>query len=137
MNQKDIYDFIRSHQYGVLSTVTHDAMPEAALVGIAVAPTLELVFDSIDTNRKCQNLRHNRHIAFVIGWENERTLQYEGFADFPEDDEREHVAEIYRAAWPTARRREMWPGHVYWRVRPKWVRFSSYQTPYHIKELRF
>ena len=137
MNREDIYKFIRAHKYGVLSTVTPDARPEAALVGIAVAPTLEIVFDSINTNRKCRNLERNPHIAFVIGWENERTLQLEGVADIPRDEELERVANIYREAWPQAGNREMWPGHVYWRVRPKWLRLSSYQMPYQIDEMNF
>ncbi|MEP6741874.1 MAG: pyridoxamine 5'-phosphate oxidase family protein [bacterium] len=39
--------------------------------------------------RKCKNLRLNPNIAFVIGWDEEITLQYEGKAEEPKGSELE------------------------------------------------
>jgi pyridoxine/pyridoxamine 5'-phosphate oxidase len=138
MENKAIYEFLREHRYGVLATVSPGHAPEAALVGIAVTPALELIFDAIETTRKIQNLRRNPYIAFVVGWSgDERTVQYEGIADEPKGAELERAKETYCAAWPTAPERDMWPGHIYVRVRPKWLRFSSYKLPYKVEEMTF
>ncbi len=57
------------------------------MVGIAVSDDFEIVFDTIDSSRKAQNLRWRAEIAFVVGGiatNDERTVQYEGVADKPE-----------------------------------------------------
>ena len=59
--------FLRKHRLGVLSTVSPEGKPEAAVVGIAISDDLEIVFDTLDTTRKIRNLRRSRNIAFVIG----------------------------------------------------------------------
>ncbi len=138
MEKQAIYEFMSAHRHGVLATVSFGREPEAALVGIAVTPELEIIFDAIETTRKIGNLRHNPRIAFVIGWgPDERTIQYEGIADEPGGSELERIKRAYCAVWPSAPERDMWPGHVYVRVRPKWIRFSSYKLPYEIEEMRF
>jgi hypothetical protein len=108
-------------------------------VGIAVGDDLELVFDTLSTTRKAENLRHNPSISFVIGGltpEDERSLQYDGSADFPEGAELDRVRELYFSTWPDGRDRLKWPGLVHVRVRPKWMRFSDYnQDPPFIVEL--
>ena len=69
------YNFIQKHKLGVLATVSSLHMPEAAVVGIAVTTDLELVFDTIGNSRKSQNLRLNPKLAFVVGWDDEITVQ--------------------------------------------------------------
>ena len=111
--------------------------PEAALVGYAVTPEFELVFDTTDATRKCPNLRANPAIAFVIGWEGWETVQYEGMADEPAGEERERLLKIYLEAFPDGVARQEWPGITYFRVRPRWIRFSSYYRPRAITEFSF
>jgi len=132
-----VHKFIGEHRYAVLATVSPEHAPEAALVGFALAADFTIVFDAISTTRKCQNLLHNPRIAFVIGWKDDRTVQYEGAADMPEGRELEEIKQIYCAVWPEAPARDIWPGHIYVRVRPRWIRFSSYALPYEIEEFQF
>jgi hypothetical protein len=103
------------------------------VVGIAVSDDFEIVFDTIETSRKAQNLRRRAAIAFVIGGlapNDERTVQYEGVADEPTSVERERLTELYLAVFPDGRERQKWPGLIYIRATPTWLRYSDYnQNP--------
>jgi hypothetical protein len=132
-----VHDFIARHRYGVLSTIAASGAPQSALVGIAVSPELEIYFDTVDTTRKVANLRANPRASFVIGWENEQTLQLEGIADEPEGDALAHLKKIYFGAFSDGPDREKWKGITYYRVRPAWLRFSSYIDPQLIEEMSF
>ncbi len=103
-----------------------DGRPQAAVVGFAVSDLLELVFDTVTTSRKYQNLRRDPRIALVIGWDGEVTTQVEGMADFPSGDELLRIRECYFAAYPDGRERLSWPGITHVRIRPTWIRFSDF-----------
>jgi pyridoxine/pyridoxamine 5'-phosphate oxidase len=118
--------FLRQHRLGVLATPSESGAPESAVVGIAVTDDLEVVFDTLDTTRKCRNLRRNPNISFVIGWDNEITVQYEGLADEPEGTELDRLKRAYFAAYPDGPQRQSWPGITYFRVRPTWARYSDF-----------
>jgi hypothetical protein len=135
--ETDLYDYIAKRPLAVISTVSADRTPEAALVGVAVTRNLELIFDTTDVTRKCTNLRRNPRVAFVIGWDDERTLQYEGVADEPEGNQLEALKKVYFAAHPDGVNRQNWPGLTYFRARPLWVRFSNYYRPRSIEEMTF
>jgi general stress protein 26 len=120
--------FLRKHRIGVLATVSPAGEPESAVVGIAFTDQLEIVFDTIDNTRKCQNLRKHSSIAFVIGWDTEITVQYEGVADEPKGTELDRVKEAYLVVYPECRDHESWPGITYLRVRPVWARYSDFNT---------
>ena len=91
LSKQELYDFIRARPLAVLATVSASGAPEAALVGIAATPDLELVVDTLDATRKFPNLLRNPRIAFVIGWDTEETLQCGGIADQPEGEALEKV----------------------------------------------
>jgi general stress protein 26 len=131
-------EFVRNRGFAVISTVAENGAPEAALVNIAASEELELIFHTIQTTRKCVNLRRDARIAAVIGgWDGERTLQFEGISDEPEHRELERLKTIYREMCPSAAGRDGWPGLTYFRVRPKWVRFSNYDRPWSVQDLTF
>ncbi|HEY5061612.1 MAG TPA: pyridoxamine 5'-phosphate oxidase family protein [Gemmatimonadaceae bacterium] len=138
MTTTELLEFMRTQRLGVQTSVGAGGVPQAALVGVAVTDSLELVFDTLATTRKLVNLRRNPRLAFVIGgWAHgdERTVQYQGTADEPQDDELARVKEAYFAAWPDGRLRQTWPGLVYVRVRPMWIRYSDFnQRPPMIAE---
>jgi hypothetical protein len=119
-------EFVREHRYAVEASVSEDGFPQAAVVGVAVTPTLELVFDTLASTRKCRNLRRDPRIAFVIGTERDKTLQYQGIADEPQGQELERVKAIYLQRFPDGYERASWPGITYFRARPSWVRFSDF-----------
>jgi len=109
--------------------VSASQSPQAAVVGIAVTDRFEIVFDTLDSTRKARNVRRNPRLAFVIGGVTdgeERTVQYEGIADEPSGEELERLKAIYYSVYPDGPSRLSWPGLIYVRVRPTWIRYTDY-----------
>jgi PPOX class probable F420-dependent enzyme len=126
IDRASLLAFLRKHRLGVLSTVSPEGEPEAAVVGIAITDDLEIVFDTLDTTRKIRNLRRTPKIAFVVGWDQEITVQLEGIADEPHGTELARLKLTYFAAYPECREHERWPHITYVRVKPRWIRYSDY-----------
>lgn len=135
MTKGELYKFIASNKLGVLGYLSPDGAPRSALVGIAVAPELEIVFDTVASSRKYASLLANPAASFAIGWSGEVTVQLEGRAFLPVGDELQRYQEIYFAAWPDGRDRLSWPGITHFVVRPSWIRYSDFdQRPPLIEE---
>lgn len=138
MNVEEVFEFMKNERLAVLATVGEDQKPEAALMGFAVTPELEIVFDTVKSSRKYPNLKKNPHVAWVIGCTTEVTVQYEGVAEELEGEELTRYKKVYFAASPDGPARESWPGITYFVVRPKWVRFCDYDPKKRrIEERRF
>ncbi len=138
MDQVAIYAFMAGYRYGVVSSVAKDGSPQSALVGIAVTPQLEIVFDTVKSSRKYPNLIARPRCSFVVGWGGEETVQYEGLAIEPHGAELERFQQAYFATWPDGPSRLSWPGIAYFAVKPLWVRYCDYlQSPPLVIELRF
>ena len=138
MTTEFLYKYIIEHKYAVLSTVTKENLPEAALVGIAVTEDLKIIFDTVTTSRKFQNLNDNPAIAFVIGWDDEQTVQYEGIARIPSESELDELLKTYFDVFPEGvERKENWKDIAYFCVEPKWIRYSNFNQPGRIEELEF
>ena len=138
MTNAELFAFLSRCKLGVLGSVSPDGVPESALVGIAVTEKLEIIFDTLDTTRKYRNLTTNYKASFVVGWEGERTVQFEGEAFLPEGDELACYKEVYFATWPDGPARQSWPGITYFVVRPRWIRYSDFdQQPPRVEELSF
>ena len=128
MTRSELLAFMRRHRLAVQASVSASGA-QAAVVGIAVTDRLEIVFDTLASTRKMQNLRTNPRIALVIGGMldgDERTVQYEGMADEPSGDELEYAKAAYYAVYPDGPDRLSWPGLTYVRVRPTWIRYSDF-----------
>jgi hypothetical protein len=123
--RSELHAFIAQQRYGVVATTAADGAAQSALVGIAVSPALEIYFDTLGT-RKAQNLRRDPRVSLVIGWDSERSVQLEGVADEPQGAERAALKQIYYAAWPDGPSRETWPDITWFRVTPRWLRFSDF-----------
>ncbi len=129
MTPTELLEFMRTQRLAVQASCAPDGHAQAALVGIAVTDTFEIVFDTLESTRKAQNLRQSPLAAFVLGgWgaADERTVQFEGVADEPIGAELERIKRAYFAAWPDGPSRAAWPGLTYFRVRPTWIRFSDF-----------
>ena len=127
----ELLRFMRTHRLAVEASCTPGGGAQAALVGIAVTDAFEIVFDTLATTRKAQNLRASPRAAFVLGgWgaADERTVQFEGIADEPLGRELERIKTAYFATWPDGPTRASWPGLTYFRVRPTWIRFSDFNA---------
>ncbi len=57
MNVQEVFRFMDGERLGVLTTATNSGQPEAALMGFAVTPELEIVFDTVRSSRKYPNLK--------------------------------------------------------------------------------
>jgi len=134
MRRDELIQFLRRYKLAVQASVAPPAThgqarggaPQAAVVGIAVSDELELVFDTLESTRKYQNLRADPRIALVIGWDDAITAQIEGVVDFPTGAELERLRECYFVPYPDGRDRLAWPGITHARVRPHWVRYSDF-----------
>jgi general stress protein 26 len=126
MNVDEVYRFMSRERLAVLATVGEGMKPEAALMGFAVTPELEIIFDTVKSSRKYPNLKKNARVAWVIGCTTEVTVQYEGVAEELEGKALAEYKKTYFAAFPDGPARESWPGITYFVVRPKWVRYCDY-----------
>jgi pyridoxamine 5'-phosphate oxidase-like protein len=115
---------------GVLSSLGSDGAPQSALVAIAVTPGLEIIFDTVEKSRKFANIVRDSRVAFVVGWQGEVTVQYEGVARRMSSTELGPYHEIYFRKFPDGPDRLKWEGITYYAVTPKWIRYSDYnQSP--------
>jgi uncharacterized protein YhbP (UPF0306 family) len=131
MDAKVLLEFLRKHRLAVQASVSGVGGPQAAVVGYAVTDKFEIVFDTLDSTRKAQNLRQNPKVALVIGGLSEgeeRTVQYEGVADEPSGEELERLKKVYYEAYPDGPSRLSWTGLIYVRVKPTWIRYSDFSV---------
>jgi pyridoxine/pyridoxamine 5'-phosphate oxidase len=129
MTTPELYRFISGHSLAVVGSISPDGSPQSALVGIAVTEDLEIIFDTLSSTRKYRNLVANPSASVVVGWEDEKTVQFEGKAFLPEGDALERYRSVYFAKWPDGPSRLSWPGLVHFVVRPKWIRYSDFSQP--------
>lgn len=135
MNKEEVYRFMDAERLAVLATVSEGGQPEAALMGMAVTPELEIVFDTLRSSRKYPNLKRNPRVAWVIGCLSEISVQYEGVAEELAGEALTHYQQTYFARFPNGPERQSWPGITYFVVRPSWIRYCDYrQRPPRIEE---
>jgi pyridoxine/pyridoxamine 5'-phosphate oxidase len=138
MDKAAIYSFMARFRYGVVSSISSNGTPQSALVGIATTPELEIIFDTVKSSRKYRNLVERPSCSFVVGWDGEQTVQFEGDAFEPVCAELKRYQEQYFVAWPDGPARMSWLGITYFVVKPKWVRYSDFdQSPPLIQEITF
>lgn len=138
MTKADLCHFMAGHKLGVLGYLSPQGAPRSALVGIAVTPELEIVFDTVSSSRKYADLLTNPAASFVIGWAGEVSVQLEGLAFQPAGAELARYQQVYFATWPECRDHLSWPGIAYFVVRPQWIRYSDFdQRPPLIEEFVF
>jgi hypothetical protein len=138
MDKKLLFQFLDGCGLGVLSSLGPDGRPQSALVGIAVTSELEIVFDTVKKSRKFANIARDLRVAFVIGWQGEITVQYEGAARQISSTELGPYHETYFRRFTDGPARLAWEGITYYVVTPKWIRYSDYsQSPPEIVEFTF
>jgi hypothetical protein len=138
MDRSQIHAFLTNHRYAVVSSLGPNQTPQSALIGIAVSPNLEIIFDTVKSSRKFPNLIADPRCSLVIGWDHEQTVQYEGIATEPLGEELARYQKIYFEKWPDGPARLSWPGLTHFVVRPTWLRYSDFDpSPPQIAEFRF
>jgi pyridoxine/pyridoxamine 5'-phosphate oxidase len=139
MKRAELLAFMRRYRVAVQTSVSAIGGPQAAIIGVAVGDDFEIVFDTLETSRKAQNLLRNPRVALVLGgWGDgeEQTVQYEGVAEQPVGAELERIRTLYFGVYPDGRERlAHWAGLIHILVRPTWLRHSDFgQTPQRIAE---
>lgn len=137
MDAAFIYETMRKFRLAAVASASADHQPETAVVGIAVTADLEVVFDTVRSSRKYRNLIVHPKVALVI-WKNEMTVQYEGEVRELGGSEDDHYREVYYSVFPDGRERTAnWEGLTHIVIRPRWIRYSNFEEPVRIEELRF
>lgn len=139
MNKKKfVFEFIKKHQIAVISTVSPENKPEAAVIEFGETNDLELIFDAFENSRKVQNIKQNNNVAFVIGWDEDITVQYEGKAFELDGNELDKYKKIYISKNPKVKKWENIPGIKFFKVVPTWLRYSDVnKNPWEIFEITF
>ena len=125
MSFDDVVGWLQKQRHGVVASIAADGAPQSAVVGIAVSPEGEVVFDTLLDTRKAQNLTARPRVSLTV-FEGEQTVQLDGVADRLEGAELARLQKVYFAAFPDGPERLAWPGISYWRITPKWVRWSDF-----------
>ena len=134
--KKLVLDFVKKRKFAVLSTVTPEGLPEAALIEFGETDELELIFETMATYRKYTNLQLNNRVALVIGWEEAITVQYEGIAHELSGEELKKYQQYFYKKNPRAERWEEHPGSRVFKVVPTWIKYGDFGVdPWQIHEI--
>jgi len=123
--QKIIADFIKAHSLGVVATAHETGQPEAAVVEYGEIDQFNIILDIFDNSRKFQNIQKNSRVAFVIGWDDNITVQYSGVAELLVGEELARAKEAYFIKNPRAKKWDGREGIVYIKITPTWIRYSD------------
>jgi pyridoxine/pyridoxamine 5'-phosphate oxidase len=135
---ESFYTFLSERSLTVISTISTDNNPEAAVIGFGQTKDLEIVFGTDNSSRKYKNLLTNPKVAFVIGWEKTETVQYEGTARELSVEELSVVCDNYWKKNPHAEAHHKNPGQRYFIVTPTYIRYTNIGIkPWDIKEIAF
>ena len=131
-----ILDFIKKQKLAVISTVGIDNKPESAVLEFGETEELELIFDTLTSSRKYKNLHTNKNVSFVVGWDENITVQYEGVAEEVKGEDAKRYQQTYWNKNPKAQRWESREGITYFKVAPKWIRYSDLnKNPWDVFEI--
>lgn len=129
MTRTFLLERMRAHPYAVQCSASPDGKPQAAVVGVAISDAFEVVFDTTSASRKCDNLTRDGRISLVMGSTSREaswTVQLDGVADQPTGADRARLVALYLSVFPDGVERQQWPGLTYFRVSPRWIRWSNF-----------
>ncbi|NMN70789.1 pyridoxamine 5'-phosphate oxidase family protein [Rhizobium sp. 57MFTsu3.2] len=132
-----ILEFLRKHTLAVIATCHGNGTPEAATVDFSVRDNLEIVFDTFKDTRKFNNLAERLGVAFVVGWDDNITVQYEGKATRVPAADIEQYQEAHLNSVP-AEREFIERGAEMFKATPRWIRYSDFnKEPPELIEIQF
>ena len=132
-----ILEFLSKHTLAVIATCHRNGTPEAATIDFSVRDDLEIVFSAFNYTRKFDNLAERPGVAFVVGWDDNITVQYEGEATRVPAADIEQYQEAYLNSVPAARP-FIERGAVMFKATPRWIRYSDFnKDPPEMIEIQF
>lgn len=123
--QKQILEFLKTQDLGVISTISPEGLPDASVVGISEKDNFSLIFGTFKNSSKYRNIKKNNHVAFAIGWD-EKTLQYLGRAKELMGEERERAKQLHIKKLPSSEKFANLPEQAYFNVSPLRIKFTDY-----------
>jgi nitroimidazol reductase NimA-like FMN-containing flavoprotein (pyridoxamine 5'-phosphate oxidase superfamily) len=136
LTKAELIEYISARNFAVISTISED-FPESAAIEFG-NDGLTLIFDTSNTSRKFQNIQQSPKVSVVIGWEDERTVQYEGLATLLSGKELSRLKQVYFKKSPDAQKWEHTEGNVYFKVDPVWIRYTDLNVdPWAISVFKF
>ena len=133
-----ILNFIKKNDLAVLSTVSQENTSESAVLEFGETDDFEIIFDCFSYAKKYKNLKQNKNVSLVIGWDENITVQYEGLAEEVDGEEKRKYQKIYWGKNPKAERWASKEGMTYFKVKPIWIRYSNLnKNPWETLELSF
>lgn len=132
-----ILEFLRKHILAVIATCHRNGTPEAATIDFSVLDNLEIVFSAFQETRKFTNLAERPGVAFVVGWDDNITVQYEGEATRVPAADIEQYQQAFLSSVP-ADREFIERGAVMFKATPRWIRYSDFnKEPPELIEIQF
>lgn len=126
---------MKEHGLMVVSTVSADGKPQAAVVEFGETDDFTLIIDTLKSSRKYKNLQTNRNVAVVVGWDNDITVQIDAIAHELSGAELQEAKQPYFAKNPRAKEWESNPDIAYFAFKPTWIRYSDVsKKPWLIEE---
>ncbi|MBL8229907.1 MAG: pyridoxamine 5'-phosphate oxidase family protein [Bryobacterales bacterium] len=122
-----VVDLLSRQQFGVVSSLGPGGHPQSAVVGVALTPALELVFDTLRSSRKYRNIAVNPAVSFCA-WDGEVTVQIDGVAREIDESEWPAYQAVYFRAFPDGPSRVSWDGLTYIVIQPRWCRLSDFSS---------
>lgn len=137
MNKTDIYEFLRSRDYCVLSTVDNNKS-QSAFMGFGISENLDFVFGTSNKSRKYNNILNNKSVSIVVGFTEGKTIQCEGIVELLEGEELDKYKNIYFTLRPSVKKYETLLDQVYFKVKLIWLRYTDVtKNPWDVTEIKF
>ena len=135
MTKKNILAFIKQQKLCVVSTIDSSGKPQSAVVEFGELDNLTIIISTDTNSRKFTNLRLSPHVAVVIGWDDNITVQMSAVAKLLVGSKLEQAQAAFFAKDPKAQRWQNRPNIVYFAFEPTWVRYSDLTSrPWKIEE---
>lgn len=123
--KQQILAFLQQNRTCVLSTISPDGKPEAAVVEFVVTGKLELIFNTFTNYRKYRNLKINGNVAIVIGF-GPVSVQYEGHAVEARGEIEKACRKLHTEHIKHKTKFHEMPETRYFKVSPRWIRYTDY-----------
>lgn len=128
---------VRACRLGVAAAVDTSEHPEAALVGLAALGDGTLILDATRGSRRSRpNIHHDPHVAVVVVWSDDVSLQIEGSARSSPGDRRNTYGHAYLEQFPGSRALDRDVEVII--IRPSWLRsYAATVSEPRIEEARW
>jgi len=129
---------MNSNKLAVLSTLSAHGWPQSAVVGFSAHKGCVLVMGTSSLSRKFHNLERDPHVSVVVGWDQGKTVQFEGIARILSKEEEGQWTEQHYKIRPEALKYNSDPNERHFIVRPTWIRYTDLtKSPWEIHEKHF